>query len=207
MRILFNWLCLIIIIAILLMAASCTTSKQSQSHTVTYDSTYAQSLLDSNRLLKIDNERLSQELRESQSATAEFDSTGCPTIFLPDCPGMMNEDSVRRLVNDLNNALSGANNKVKRFADGSVELQGRIRSVSYAAEKTSKLVIDKNRVIDSLTKKLAEKTVTVTDTVTTTSSKKKTTFFNWLFWLCLGFASATVLLKGKSILSIFKPTK
>lgn len=93
-------------------------------------------------------------------------------------------------------------NKVKVNADGSLEIEGRIRAfnaqvATYQKEKDSlvrNLRIEK-RVTDSLKVELSKKSTTV----------EKETKSNWLFWLLVGlFSGAVIWHNRKSILKLIK---
>jgi hypothetical protein len=179
---------------------SCTTVKKTSSDKKEFDYSLQQRLIDSNRVLREDNIRLQQELRQAEYATAEFDSTKCPKIVFPACPDFVNADSVNRLVNDLNNAIEGLNNKVKFYADGSIEYTGRLKQFKYANEKQSITIANLKKVVDSLTAKRSEKKESVRVVTEYKTEYKKVTVFPWYFWLITGlFAFLFINAKFKFI--------
>ncbi len=182
---------IIIWVAITFMAVSfflsCTTTKQTTEKKQEYDAASVQRIKDSNQVLRQENLKLEQELKEAEYAIADFDSTDCPEIVIPDCPAMMNADSVNRLVSDLNNAISGLNNKVKFYADGSIEYSGRLKQFKYANEKQSKTIAELSSKTDSLSMALSEAKKNVRLVTEEKTLYKKTTVFPWYFWLITGF--------------------
>lgn len=166
--------------------SSCTSTKQTTSNKSEYDMQLQQRLIDSNRVLREDNIRLLQELKEAEYATAEFDSTQCPKIVIPSCPAMLNADSVNRLVYDLNAAITGLHNKVKFYADGSIEYSGRLKQFKYANEKQSKTISELSSKTDSLSLALAEAKKNVRVVTEEKTLYKKTTVFPWYLWLITG---------------------
>lgn len=191
---------LIIWVAIAFIAAffflSCTTTKNITSDKQQYDYQLYQRLIDSNRVLREENARMEQELKEAEYATADFDSTDCPDIKIPDCPAMMNKDSVNRLVADLNGAIRGLNNKVKFYADGSIEYTGRLKQFKYANEKQSKTITELSNKIETLETRLAEAKKNVRVVTEEKTLHKKVTVFPWYFWLITG-AFALLFLNAK----------
>lgn len=93
-------------------------------------------------------------------------------------------------------------NKVKVNADGSLEIEGRIRAfnaqvATYQKEKDSiyKVIAVLNQVKDSMVVELSKKTVTT----------EKETKSNWLFWLLVGlFSGAAIWHNRKGILKLIK---
>ncbi len=165
---------------------SCNTVKKTSSDKKEFNYSLQQKRIDSIRVLVEENTRLQQELKEAEYATAEFDSTKCPKIVFPACPDFINADSINRLVNDLNNAIEGLNNKVKFYADGSIEYTGRLKQFKYANEKQSITIANLKKVVDSLTAKRSEKNESARVVTEYKTEYKKVTVFPWYFWLITG---------------------
>lgn len=162
---------------------SCTSTKDLHTVTVNKDSIYAETLKDSIRVIKSEKSVLEQELRESQFASVIFDSTRCPKIVFPVGVALLNKDSIQRLVTDLNNAIDGLNNKVKVFADGSFEANGRVKKANYSIDRLGRLILERDATIDSFKQVLSKKKTEVKTDTTTNDLHKKTSFFSW--WIIL----------------------
>jgi hypothetical protein len=161
---------------------SCTSTKHVTKAETKYDSTYVETLRDSIRVQAIEMARLELIIRENQFSSVTFDSTRCPKIHFPAGAALLNKDSIQILITDLNNAISGLNNRVKVYADGTIEASGRLKQANYTKETLARTVMQLNRLIDSLRVVNAEKKVQIQTVTITREVRKKTSVFN-LWWL------------------------
>jgi hypothetical protein len=79
---------------------------------------------------------------------------------------MANNDTVQKLILDLNSAINKMNlmeNKIKTYADGSVEASGRIKMFKRENEKLSRFTIEQQKIIDSL-RSIKQNDVSVVET-------------------------------------------
>lgn len=190
----FAVLILSLLIACLMVGmTSCSSSKQFNKTENRKDSTITEKQSDSTDYWKSEAIRLESEIKQLQYLSAEFDSTKCPEIVFPEGAALLNKDSVQRLITDLNNALTGVNNKLKINADGSMELSGRLKQIKYSNEKLLKEISEKETVIDSLTKKLAEKKTEVKTEFITVEKKSKTKVLNFWWLFLIGFAAGVIV--------------
>lgn len=191
-------------LALVLSLGSCTSTKDVHKTETVTNTDKEKQLSDSLRVVTAERDIYKQQAEQSEYLITTYDTTPCPAILIPDCPAMLNKDSVQRLVTDLNNAIAGLNNKVKRYADGTVEYQGKIKSVSYSLTKTQLLLIQKDKVIDSL--KLVKQKEKIVEKVITVEKEKhsKTSFLSqwWLFPAGMLFMLAIIY--RKKIYSTFK---
>jgi hypothetical protein len=195
-------------IALLILGAgclsSCSTSKDVFKSEQSKDSTVERELRDSLHLLKKERDTFKQQLDEAQYMTAEFDKTKCPDIKPPKCPDFAIPDSVTRYVNELKDALAGMNNKVKRYADGSIEYQGRISKLTASSFKNQMLLVEKDIEIDSLRRVTQKEKIVYVDRVVTKEVHKKSSFLSqwWLF--PAGMLFMLLIIYRKRIFSLFK---
>lgn len=203
---------LLILLCLVVILFSCTTTKSVQKNSTSTDLTNVQELRDSIHMLESEVETLSQTINESEYVSAEFDSTKCPDIRLPGCPAMLNKDSVNQLIADLNNAISGMRNQVKISADGSVEANGRLKSVKYQKDKQEQTISELQRTIDSLKSVQQISTVSVkTNTSSEHMELKRKLLTNWWLYLLafvLGWLSCMQFRKSlpniSTITNLFK---
>lgn len=182
--------------------SSCTTTKEVNKTSLVKDSTAIKELQDSLHLLRSEKATLEQLLRESEFATVEFDSTRCPQIHFPEGAAMLNKDSVQRLITDLNNSIAGLNNRIRTYADGSREITGRLKSVTYSRDKEVQSRLQLERIVDSLRQvKQKEKVVTHTEIKEVVKRKKVKVLTMVLPWILLGYV---IRWKQKNILSFLR---
>lgn len=180
----------------------CTTTKEVNKTSLVKDSTAIKELQDSLHLLISEKATLETLLKESEYATVIFDSTRCPEVRLPDCPAMLNKDSVQRLIADLNNSINGLNNRVKTYADGSREISGRLKSATYSRDKEMLTRLQLQRELDSLRQvKQKERVITHTEVKTVEKRKKVKLLTNIIPWIILGYV---IRWKQKNILSFLR---
>jgi len=139
----------LISISLLLFVLSigCTTQKHIVTAKTNIDSSVIRELQDSVRLLVTEKQGLEQKIHELEFGSVIFDSTRCPQIHFPEGAAMMNKDSVQSLIDQLNESISGMNNKIKRYADGTIEVTGRLKSANYSKDKLSEIVYYQQKTI------------------------------------------------------------
>lgn len=147
------------------------------------------------------------ETKQLKNTIAEFDYTPCPDVVID---SNCNKDSLVKIIRILEARVREQNSTIKVNADGSYELQGKIRSLNFINEFFSK----ENDVLwkrnDSLSKVKQENKTQVTETVKTKDVQTKVKFPWWLiaigfvggcfFWNFLGngLKSVAGLIFGKS---------
>lgn len=219
---------LLISIGVVLILSSCSSSKDLQKTSTNAKEDVLKEVSDSLRVYKSEKLRLEALIRQMEFLAGEFDVTKCPQIVFPKGAAMMDKDSVQKLVNELNQAIddmaSGANNTIKKYADGTIELKGRIKNFKSINEKQSQTITEVTKERDSL-RMAKQKERIIKETVTITKTKhKKTSFLNqwWLFpagmifWALLGgrikrffksinlFTKKTNTMNSLTFLSIFE---
>lgn len=173
-------------VALLLTAlflASCTSQKQILTRQLTETRSTLASAQDSLAVLTREAARLESELRELQYSILQFDESPCPEIRIPEGAALLNADSVNRLIADLNAALSGANNQLQVYADGSFKAQGRITRFQQDLSRTIRQLQEITRQRDSL---VASRQDAKTEEKIVYRDREKIverTVFPWWFWL------------------------
>lgn len=187
----------IIIMVLLLLATACSTQKHIVSTKATVDSTAINEKDSIIRVLTQDNQRLTSEIHELQYAGVTFDTSGQHPVYIIEGEAACNVDSILALLHD-------ANNKVKIYADGTIEANGRLKSAYYSKDKANRFIIELQRINDSLRAvKQKEEIRYITNTVTVDRQVKRSLLnFWWLFMI--GFISATALWNGKTIISYLR---
>ncbi len=191
-------ICIVILSLVVAMILSstligCTSTKQVNSTSFKNDSSYVQSLKDSLSMTITERNWFENQLKAIEYSSLEFDSTKCPEIIIPeDC----NNDSISSLVNQLNAAINGLNNKVKYYKDGTVDAQGRIKKASFLKETQSNIISQQTKEIQLLKKQLQEKKVEVKTEYVTKEKVVKRSLFN-VWPLCLLFLVIGWVLRGK----------
>ena len=194
-NVIFGCLSVIGIIVLLFIAFGCTHSKKTFETRNLKDSTNETTMEDSLQLMKSELNRLQQLLEQQQYLSVQFDSTRCPKIVFPVGTAMLNKDSIQQLVNELNNAIDGLQNRLEVNSDGSVIAEGRLKEAKYSNRKLLKALSEWEKKYDSLSKtKKQEKQQVITETVVKTE-KSKTSFMNfwWLFFLGIPVGALLVL--------------
>jgi hypothetical protein len=205
---LLTFLLLLCIFGMVALFAGCTSTKNLEKQKEEVRIKQTRELIDSLDFYKKEVLRIESELRESEYNTVTFDSTKCPEVHIPDCPGMANNDTVQKLILDLNSAINKMNlmeNKIKTYADGSVEASGRIKMFKRENEKLSRFTIEQQKIIDSL-RSIKQKDVAVVETVKEEKKlDKKTSWGLWWLWLLIGFSIHDALsMKKGFVYSLFK---
>lgn len=181
----------IAVVALLLTAlavVSCTSEKQVLSRQLTETRSTLASAQDSLAVLTREAARLESELRELQYSILQFDESPCPEIRIPEGAALLNADSVNRLIADLNAALSGANNELQVYADGSFKAQGRIARFQQDLSRTIRQLQEVTRQRDSLA--ASRKDAKTEEKIVYRDREKivERTVFPWWFWLIVGVA-------------------
>lgn len=201
---LFQMLLAIILAVMLVLALSCcTTTKHLERQTVTVDSSAIKSFEEKNRALKDENWLYLQRIRELQYNNFTFDSTKCPQIKIPTCPEMLDRDSVNNLINQLNNAIQGLNNKVKYYSDGSFEVSGKLIKANISKERLIDSINNYKKSVDSLTDIIYNTEVEkhVSSDFTKKDVKRRPAFLSWILFLIIGILGGQYLAHNK--LNIF----
>jgi len=167
---------------------SCTTVKEVTKTVSVVDSS---AIKTRDSLLSVVNQMIvthNQELRELRNTGIIFDND-CDTIFLDQLIGC-NIDSLIKIIRS-------QKNKIKILADGSIEAEGKIKSVRSNMEKTEKqtdqlLFLNTKllRVRDSLAYELSKK-----DTAQVKNVKRGWWSWWFLFFFILGNISMLLFLK------------
>lgn len=148
--------CFLMAMLIAYILSGCTSTKQVYKETT--DSSHLKELEAQNRVLYSENERLLKEVRELQYAEVRFD-----TVFLKG-------DTVV--------------NTITITKEGEVKATGKIVSANLTKNVLTKIVKEKDRIIDSLSQLKQKETVKV---VTEYKDKyKKVTVFPWWFLMITG---------------------
>lgn len=202
-------LLIIISVIICIFASGCKTTKHISSSVINKDSLAIESLKDSVSVLKKEVSKFEQLLKEYEYSSVIFDSTKCPKIIFPEAAALLNKDSVQRLVTDLNNAIEGLNNKVKIYADGSSEYTGRIKQINSEKGRLRQTIASFEKKVDSLQKKLAEKTTQITEKIEAKKSDIKRSGisiwpFVWTFIIGVALGIFVWWKFGSKIQSFFK---
>jgi hypothetical protein len=161
---------------LMILLASCTSTKQVVKQTTSIDSSYIKQLEESVRVLQSENSHLSSEIHEMLFNSVEFDSTNCPpTQIIID--ERCNADSIRAILE------ADFSNEVKIHANGTIEAKGQLRRASASLQKIQQVIAEQSRTIDSLRSLKQHETVR---TITKTEYKDKyvkTSFLSqwWLF--------------------------
>lgn len=177
------------IILVMVLLASCTSTKQVSKQTTTVDSSYIKELESWNKMLITENERLNVENHELQYNSVEFDSTDCPpTQIIID--ERCNVDSITAVLRDQFAST------VKIHADGTIEAKGRLVRANASMQKLQKFVFEQSRTIDSLKKVKQKETVkTVTKTEYKDKYVKRSFMTGWWLWLLFFLAGVFVGVK------------
>lgn len=187
---------------------SCTSQKHIQQASRSTDTATEANWKDSSEYKTKEIERLEQRLRESEYAEVQFDTVPCPDIRIPDCPAMLNKDTVLNLVARLNQTIAGLQNKVTFFKDGTVEYAGKLKSFKYANEKQSEQISELSHESDSL-KRIIANLKTESHEVVKVKEVQKTVRWTpwWLFALCIAAGAFLWAKLGKPIQSFINHFK
>lgn len=158
---------------------SCTTTKKGTKTSEKIDSSRLENLVDSIRLLTLENEKLQSELRESIYSGVQFEEEG-PYSTKP-CDSTKIEP-----------------NKVTIRPDGSIEATGRIKSAYSTIDKLTKTIKELYRINDSL-RLVKQQVKTETKYVKDTKEKEvKRELFPWYLLVIAGAAAVFIWLIKKS---------
>ena len=172
---------------------SCQTQKHITSEKVITDSTAIKIKSDSIRILKNTVAQLEVVIHELKNSTVQFDTTDCPPTKI-EIPEDCNTDELVAIINRLNN-------RVKIYADGTIEAEGRIRNANVLKELQEKLTATLKEKYDSLAIELqAEKQNVKKETVTKEKVVERKVMTGLAWWL-IGFSFIGGILFSKKILS------
>lgn len=165
----------------------CTTQKQTGSSQTLADSSVLKEQQETIRVLQQDNARLTGELRVQEYFGVMFDTVSLePQIIIPD---HCNADSILRL-------LDATRNRVKVYADGTIEAEGKLKSAFYSKDKLSRVITDLQRINDSLRQeKQREELRYVKKTGFKEKKVKRGLFAGW--WLWLIFVAGGYYVRGR----------
>lgn len=162
----FDCIVLLVVLLMILLAA-CNSTKQVSKQTTTVDSSHVKELSDSIRLLKTENEKLIADIREMQYGSVIFD-----TVYMPG-------DTIV--------------NTVTITKEGEIKASGRVSAAYVSKSVLTKIVNEKQRVIDSLSQVKQRETVKL---VTRTEYKdkfvKRSFMAGWWLWILFFLAGVYV---------------
>jgi len=142
---LFNRICLLAIIVILLIGAmSCSSSKNISTTNRQVDNTVINEKDSIIQLQITEIERLTAEIRELQYAGVTFDNdSGQHPVILIEKGIDCNVDSIMAIMDIYKN-------KVKISADGTIQAEGKLKSAYYSRDKLSRFIVELQHRYDSL---------------------------------------------------------
>lgn len=192
------------IVMLLSWLVSCTSTKKIATTKQTFDSTDYKLAKDSVRMLSKEVKVLKTTLLTKKQTGVEFAAPCPPCPKLPQIPGelaLMNKDSVNALIEDLNNLitfnnnyLTGLENEVKIYKDGTKEFKGRIRNYSELDEKKQETIDSLSAENDVTKLQLKEAQIQISKLSETKAVDKKTSFLQWWHFLIIGFIAGGVVL-------------
>jgi len=185
MKIIRSYIYLLIAITLAVLAMLAVSGCNSQKHIIEsrFDSTWTKNVQDSNKLLRHEVEKLTEDIQQLIYAGVYFD-----TVYLKG-------DTVRDTIT----------NTVVIKTDGSIEAKGRISSAYVSKNTMLKLVAEKQKTIDSLSVALSDEKMNIktVDRVVT----KKTSFIPlWVFLIFAVLAAMNILVmyKNKNVIGSIK---
>lgn len=175
---------------LLILLIGCSTTKDiSKSEQTTNQ---LQEKIDSIHYLNSELATLTSTIIELQYAGVTFDSSRCPPSII-NVPQNCNVDSILAL-------LSVEKNKVKIYANGTIEAEGKLKSAYYSKDKLTQFIQSLQKQVDSL-RLVKDKTQYITATKTVTKHKETRPLW-WLY--VVFFAGGFVWAKQKQIRSFLK---
>lgn len=192
----------IITCLILFFASGCKSTRHVVKTSTKVDSTYFNSLIDSNRLLKVENSTLLRQLKESQYSGVVYQDR-CDTALLRRLmiSGLYTKDEIDNYIQQ----IAECRNEIEILSDGTLRAKGQIKSASVSKEKLETVIEKKNRTIDSLTVAIATaKGQVIKETETKTIVKKVSTFNIWYYVACFILGMVFWARFGANIKSFFK---
>lgn len=177
MKIIRSYIYLLIAITLAVLAMLAVSGCNSQKHITEnrFDSTWTKNVQDSNRLLRQEVEKLTEDIQQLIVAGVYFD-----TLWLKG-------DTVRDTIT----------NTVVIKSDGSIEAKGRISSAYVSKNTMMKLVAEKQNTIDSFSVALSNEKMNIktVDRVVT----KKTSFIPlWVFLIFAALAATNIWVMYKN---------
>jgi len=166
--ILLLWITGILLMALIFILPGCSSSKDVHKTQTSTDSSYTKELEEQNKVLSMENERLSAEVRELQFAEVKFD-----TIY---------------------RAGDTVVNTIVITKEGEVKAAGNIVSATVSKNVFTKIVKEKERIIDSLKQVKGKETVKYITKTEYKEKHKKTSFMGSLWiWLLIGLIAGLYL--------------
>jgi cell division protein FtsL len=175
-------------VALFLAFSSCTSSTKHFNKSKTFvDSSYIHELESRLRSLSIENEHLQKTINELQYSSVVFETdTSCnEELRAALIKAGINADSLIGTMNSLKN-------KVKFYADGSFEAEGKLKNATFQKNKVQELNYQLKKENDSLSE-VKQKVIAVKTARTILKEKtvKKKTW--WLFFLTLGLITGCLV--------------
>jgi len=164
--------------------SSCKTSKELSVLKESSDSTSINELKQQIRVLTLENQNLQERVNEMELFGVQFDN---------DCDSVIRA-ALRRSgcnVDSINAVIASLKGSIKINADGSMEVQGLIKSLTREKKRNEEKISNMQRTVDSLSQ-LEQKTQHWVRTVTVTKhTVKKVKFMTqvvwWIVFLVAGF--------------------
>lgn len=203
-----GWVALLLIAiltCIILLLTGCKSTRHVVKTTSKVDSSYFNSIIDSNRLLKIENSTLLKQLKESQYSGVVYQDR-CDTALLRRLmiSGLYTKDEIDNYIRQ----IAECRNEIEILSDGTLKARGQIKSASVSKEKLETVIEKKNNTIDSLTKAVAAaKGKVIKETETKTIVKKVSTFNIWFYVICFILWMVFWARFGSNIKSFLKTIK
>lgn len=202
-RFLFAIILLLMLFAMLMGVTSCKTTRHIDKGKSTLDSSIVKSIIDSNNLLKKENDLLKKSIAQKEKSEIVFEDKVCPPCptlpIIPEDLDLLNKDSVNRLISDLNdlivfqnNYINNQDNTIKKYADGTIEYKGRIKSYSLANDMLQEELRNKEALLQSGSSSKTNETKEVSATTTTLKKDTKTSVLDFWQWILAVFVGGAV---------------
>ena len=182
---------------------SCTTTKDITKTKTTVDSTSLKEAYEKISTLTAERDTYYNRVKELEYLSVSFQD--CPEINMDSLRTVLKEGGCKQsTIDSLINLYKSAQTTIKKLADGTLEIKGKIGSLTQSKSKDEETIMEKDKTIAELREALKREEANV-KTVTVVKDKvKKTSFLNqwWLF--PLGFITCLFIVYRKKILSIIK---
>ena len=183
--------------------SSCKTSKGISKTSTTVDSTSLKEAYEKIKTLTQERNTYYSKIRELEYLGVSFQD--CPEINIDSLRNVLKSGGCKQsTVDSLINLYKSAQTTIKKLADGTLEIKGKIGYLTQSKSKDEETLMQKDKTITELKEALKREKANV-KTVTVTKDKvKKTSFLNqwWLF--PLGFITCLFIVYRKKILTIIK---
>ena len=139
----FGWIIFAGCFALLAMTSGCRVHKDVSTGKTSFDSSYIKQLEQDVRVLTVENEHLTSKISELEYTGVVFDN---------DCDSILKAALLKAgcNVDSINAVLALYKSKVKYYADGTIEAEGNIKSLTRSKSKLEETVKNLMRVNDSL---------------------------------------------------------